>query len=137
MHHHASLLKCFAAGLYELLSLAAIWLLCTAIFLVLFSDVDTAVKRHGLQLFLWTITGAYFVTCWMRTGQTLAAQAWKIRVVNAKGENLSAPKAMFRYVLASVSLVSFLGLGFLWALLDKDHLFLHDRLLKTRLIQAD
>lgn len=132
-----SLLKRLAACLYELLSLVAIWLLCTALFLSLFGNADTSLKRLCLQLFLWVMTGAYFVICWIRTGQTLAAQAWKIRVVNAKGETLSAPKAIFRYVLASVSLVSLLGLGFLWALFDKDRLFLHDRLLKTHFVKAD
>jgi hypothetical protein len=28
------------------------------------------------------------------------------------------------------------GLGFIWALVDKDSLFLHDRLLKTRFIRV-
>jgi hypothetical protein len=38
-------------------------------------------------------------------------------------------------VLASISLLVF-GLGYLWALVDKEHLFLHDRMLKTHFIKA-
>jgi uncharacterized membrane protein YciS (DUF1049 family) len=41
--------------------------------------------------------------------------------------------AMARYVLSTLSLVLF-GLGFLWAMVDRDHLYLHDRLLNTHII---
>ncbi|MEO1946761.1 MAG: RDD family protein [Methylophilaceae bacterium] len=136
MHYDVSLLKCLAACLYELLSLVAIWLLCTAIFLGLFGQEDTALKHLCLQLFLWVMTGTYFIICWMRTGQTLAAQAWKIRLVDSDGATLCTSQAAIRYVLASISLLVF-GLGYLWALVDKEHLFLHDRMLKTHFIKAD
>ena len=131
-----SLLKRLAACLYELLSLVTIWLLCTAIFLSLFGYVDAPLKRLCLQLFLWVMTGAYFITCWMRTGQTLAAQAWKIRLVDSDGATLGTSQAAIRYMLTSISLLA-MGLGYLWALFDKEHLFLHDRLLKTRFIKAN
>jgi uncharacterized RDD family membrane protein YckC len=131
-----SLLKRLAACLYELLSLVAIWLLCTAIFLSLFGHVDAPLKRLCLQLFLWVMTGAYFITCWIRTGQTLAAQAWKIRLVDSDGATLGTSQAAIRYILTSISLWA-MGFGYLWALFDKEHLFLHDRLLKTRFIKAN
>ncbi|MEO1957187.1 MAG: RDD family protein [Methylophilaceae bacterium] len=136
MHYNVSLLKCLAACLYELLSLVAIWLLCTAIFLGLFGHEDTALKHLCLQIVLWVMTGAYFIICWMRTGQTLAAQAWKIRLVDSGGATLGTSQAAIRYVLASISLLVF-GLGYLWALVDKEHLFLHDRMLKTHFIKVD
>ena len=129
------LLKRLAASLYELLSLLAIWLLCTAVFLGLFGSIDATLKRFCLQLFLWLIAGAYFVICWVRTGQTLAAQAWKIRLVDSEGATLGASQSVLRYALASISLLVF-GFGYLWALVDREHLFLHDRILKTRLIKA-
>jgi len=130
-----SLLKRLAACLYELLSLVAIWLLCTAIFLSLLGNVDVPLKRLCLQLFLWAVTGAYFIICWMRTGQTLAAQAWKIKLVDSGGVTLGISHAAIRYMLTSISLLA-MGLGYLWALFDKEHLFLHDRILKTRFIKA-
>lgn len=131
----ASLIKRFAACVYELLLLIAIWLACAAIFVMLFGNADTGWKRLGLQLLLWLVAGAYFVWCWHKSGQTLAAQAWKIKLVNAQNETLSIQQAILRYALASACLLA-AGLGFLWALVDKNQLFLHDRLLKTRLIQA-
>jgi len=97
-------------------------------------EVDTAIERLMLQIVLWLVAGFYFVVCWVKTGQTLAAQAWKIKVVSLTNKPLSIQEAILRYSLASVSLLMF-GFGFLWAIVDKEHLFLHDRLLKTRLIK--
>ncbi|MGQ0442868.1 MAG: RDD family protein [Methylophilaceae bacterium] len=133
MRHNASLLKRFVACVYELLLLVAIWLVLVALFLLVMGEVDTHHQRFFLQSLLWLVTGAYFVWCWHKTGQTLAAQTWKLKLVNAENAPLSVKQALQRYVLASASLMLF-GLGFLWALIDKEQLFLHDRLLKTRFI---
>lgn len=136
MTQNASLIKRLAASLYELLSLIAIWLLCTFVFVMFSGNVDTAIERFSLQAILWIVTGIYFVVCWITTGQTLATQAWKIKLVNIDNKLLSIQQALFRYVLANVSLFVF-GLGFLWAVVDKEHLFLHDRVLNTRLIKLN
>jgi len=130
----ASLFKRFAAGIYELLLLIAIWMLCAWIFVSFFGNADNALKRLGLQIILWLVSGFYFVWCWHRSGQTLAAQTWKIKLVNEQEKTLSVKQALQRYALTSASLLV-LGLGFLWAFVDKDQLFLHDRLLKTRWIK--
>ena len=136
MMQNAGLMKRFAASVYELLSLFAIWLLCTFVFVMASGGADNALERLSLQIILWVVTGAYFVFCWVKTGQTLAAQAWKIKLVNAKDSSLTIQQALFRYVLATISLVTF-GLGFLWAIVDKEHLFLHDRFAKTRFIKLN
>jgi len=134
MKENASLMKRLAACLYESLSLIAIWLLSTFVYMLVFGDVDTDLKRHMLQMTLWLVAGIYFVTCWVRTGQTLAMQAWKIKLTQQDGRLLSLSNAALRYVLASVSLGLF-GLGFLWAVVDREQRFLHDRLLNTWLRQ--
>ncbi|MEE9332184.1 MAG: RDD family protein [Methylophilaceae bacterium] len=133
MIQNANLVKRLAAGVYELLSLIAVWLLCTFFFVMLVGNVDTEFKRFLLQVVLWVITGAYFVTCWVKTGQTLATQAWQLKLVTVEANLLGTQQALLRYALVSVSFLAF-GAGFLWAFFDKNHLFLHDRLLKTRLI---
>jgi len=131
---NASRLKLFAACMYELLLLLALWMLCTWIFVRLFGDTMGNDKRYFLQGILWLVTGAYFVCCWSKTGQTLAAKTWKIKLVNEQNTVLSSKQAFVRYALASASMLV-LGLGFIWAMVDKEGLFLHDRLLKTRFIQ--
>ncbi|MBA3697143.1 MAG: RDD family protein, partial [Methylotenera sp.] len=45
---------------------------------------------------------------------------------------LTFKAATLRYVVATASLM-LLGLGFLWALIDRDRCYLHDRLLKNRI----
>lgn len=134
--NNASYFRLFAACLYELLLLIALWMLCTWVFLSLFGDATHYWKRLFLQLFLWLITGAYFVWCWCRSGQTLPAKTWKIKLINQDNELLTLNQALFRYALTSLSLLA-CGLGFVWAMLDRDRLFLHDRLLKTRFIQLN
>lgn len=134
MHLNATRLKLFAACAYELLLLIALWMLCTLVFVSMFGDASTGYKRYGLQLVMWFFTGTYFVWCWCKSGQTLAAQTWKIKLVNQGNSTLMPKQAVFRYALASASLLAF-GLGYLWALVDKQGLFLHDRMLKTRFIQ--
>ena len=141
MIQNATRFRLFAACMYELLLLLALWMLCTWIFLSLFGDATQGYKRYFLQFFLWLITGAYFVWCWVKTGQTLATKTWKIKLVvrdlaNQAHSTLTLNRALFRYVLASASMLA-CGLGFIWALVDKDSLFLHDRLLKTRFIRLD
>lgn len=107
---------------------------CTWFFVSLFGDATHYSKRYFLQLLLWIVTGAYFVWCWCVSGQTLPDKTWKIKLVNQDNALLTFNQALIRYALASAFLLA-CGLGFVWALVDKDRLFLHDRLLKTRFIQ--
>lgn len=134
MYPNATRFKLFAACLYELLLLIALWMFCTWIFVSVFGDATRGYQRYVLQLVLWFSTGAYFVWCWCKSGQTLATQAWKIKLVNQQNNTLRPTQALVRYVLASTGLLA-CGLGYFWALMDKRGLFLHDRLLKTRFIQ--
>ena len=148
MNQNASRLKLLAACIYELLLLFALWMLCTWVFVRLFGDATTGFKHTVLQLLLWLAAGAYFVWCWVKTGQTLATKTWKIKLVNQDLVNeglvnqnlisqqnitLSPQQAVVRYALASLLMLA-CGLTLFWMLVDKDRLFLHDRLLKTHFI---
>ncbi len=140
MTQNVTRFRLFASCVYELLLLLALWMLCTWMFVSLFGDATSHYKRSFLQLFLWLVTGAYFVWCWTKTGQTLATKTWKIKLVtqnlaNQQNVNLNKRQAIIRYALASASILA-CGLGFIWALVDKDRLFLHDRLLKMRFISV-
>jgi uncharacterized RDD family membrane protein YckC len=128
-----SRLRLFAACVYELLLLIALWMLCVGLFLALLGEASSIYKHLLLQLFLWLATGAYLVWCWCKTGQTVATKTWKIKLVNQQNLTLNYQQAIVRYALASTSLLA-CGLGFMWILVDKDALFLHDRILKTRFI---
>lgn len=125
------ILKRLLACVYEFLILVAIWMLFTWIYVSLFGDATHGAKRLWLQLLLWLITGLYFVMCWVKTGQTLAMQAWKMKIVSQDGRLLNWRQAVLRYVLASVLMLMF-GLSLLYMLVNRQRLFLHDRLLGSR-----
>lgn len=125
------ILKRLIACVYELLILIAIWMLFTWLFVSLFGDATHGARRFCLQLLLWLITGVYFVVCWVKTGQTLAMQAWRMKIVGQDGRLLNVHQAVIRYVLASVLTLMF-GLTLLYMLVNSQRLFLHDRLLGSR-----
>ncbi len=128
-----SLIKLGACLLYELLTVIAIVFVSAGLFLLIAGDATYGIKRLLLQIFLWLMLGAYFTRCWLKSGQTLAMQAWKLQLLGNDSHLLSLEAALLRYLLVTLSLV-FGGLGFLWAIVDRQHLFLHDRLLKNRIV---
>ena len=105
-------------------------------FIVDFSDrADPGlanIKRIGLQL---TLTGAlllYFVWSWTNGRCTLPMQTLGLKLITAAGDELSIRTAALRAVLAVPSVL--FGVGFLWAIFDRDSQTLHDRFAGTRLI---
>ena len=90
-------------------------------------DATRGVERAELQVFILLVLAGYFLWCWLRGGQTLAMRAWKIRLVD-----VTPGKAVARFLIAAASL----PLSILWALVDRDGQFLHDRLAGTRLIDT-
>jgi uncharacterized RDD family membrane protein YckC len=59
-------------------------------------------------------------------------KTWRIRVVSKDGGRVELMRGIRRYLIA-VPGVAVFGLGLLWALVDRDRQFLHDRLAGTRL----
>ena len=124
-----SLARRLAAMVYEAFLIFAVAFLAAWIFFFASGarDATSGVLRRELQLFIVAVLAAYFLWCWLRGGQTLAMRAWRIRLVE-----VTPRKALVRFLLAA----ALLPLSILWALLDRDHQFLHDRLAGTRLIDA-
>lgn len=125
-------LRLAACMLYDGLVVLALSFALALGFILLFGDASHGLKRYALQLFLWLGIGLYFVWCWRKSGQTLAMQTWQLKLSDGQTKLLNWPQALIRYALASLSLGAF-GLGFAWAVFDRDGLFLHDRLLNSRI----
>lgn len=121
------------AILYESLLLVAVWFIASFIFHLIFFGISTDYFRLAFQLYLILVGGIYFVWFWTHGGQTLAMQTWKMRITRLDGQQISARRAVLRYLLA-VTGVSLFGSSFVWALFDRDHQFLHDRLAGTRIV---
>ena len=127
-----------AALLYDLLLLAALLMIFTggALFFTHGAAVVSAtagawvyVYRAGLVL----VIGGYYLINWLRSGQTLGMRAWRLRVVTDSGEPLAFKAAALRLVVGALAWAP-AALGVLWLYFDPDHLALHDRLSKTRVV---
>jgi uncharacterized RDD family membrane protein YckC len=127
------LLKLGACFIYDALIVIALSFALAGLFLLVAGTATHGLKRYLLQLTLWFFIGIYFAWCWSRSGQTLAMKTWRLKLIGQDGNLLSLQAAFLRYMAASISLM-LLGLGFLWAIVDRDNLYLHDRLLKNRII---
>jgi uncharacterized RDD family membrane protein YckC len=126
----------FACAVYELLILTALVLVACFPFLALTGDATGGFRRHLMQAYVLAVVGAYLVWFWSHGGQTLAMKTWRIRVESVDGGPVTRPAAIRRYLFALAGLAC-LGIGFLWAFLDRDRQFLHDRLARTRLASAE
>lgn len=132
--HAPALARRFACATYELLILAALVLVACFPFLAIAGDSTSGIRRHLLQAYVLAVMGTYLVGFWAHGGQTLAMKTWGIRLQTADGGSVGVARAVRRYLLAAVG-AAVLGIGFLWAFVDRDGQFLHDRLAGTRLAE--
>jgi uncharacterized RDD family membrane protein YckC len=127
----------FAALVYDSLLIASL----------LFLYTGAAVLLHGREVtrdsagILWyayrageiAVIGAYYVLNWMRSGQTLGMRAWRLQAVDESGKPLKLARAVHRFLCGFLAW-SPAALGVLWLYLDPEHLAIHDRLSRTRVL---
>ena len=128
------MLRRLASMLYESILLFAIGFLATWLFQFAAGTLRIdGWRTHVLQLFLITVFALYFLWCWLRSGQTLAMKTWRIRLVAREGHRRIAPaSALLRFLFALLLVPTLVGI--LWALVDRDRQFLHDRLAGSLLV---
>ena len=81
---------------------------------------------------LLTVIG-FFCWFWLKNGQTLGMQAWRIKLVKFDGGQPSWQQTVKRCLFALLS-AACLGLGYLWCLVDSKGRYWHDYLSGTELI---
>ena len=129
-----SILRRLASMLYEsllLLGVLAALLVLPHVLLGAFAHrlaAPVVLQTHGFIVLL-----IYFLWFWSNGGQTLAMKTWRIRLVTHDGQAVRPAQALVRYLLCWPSVILG-GAGILWALFDRDQLFLHDRLAGTQLV---
>lgn len=130
----APFLARIAAMVYESLLVAAVLFVASFIIIPVVGEMNAAWQRHLFQIYITGVLFAYFSAFWLRSGQTLAMKTWRIRLIDRNGGPITAKQAVVRFFVALIGLL-LAGIGFWWALVDRDRQFLHDRVAGTRLVR--
>jgi uncharacterized RDD family membrane protein YckC len=126
------------ALLYDCVLLAALLVVFTscAVFLNHRRAIEPATAGSWVHLYRSGLIGVivgYYLLNWTRSGQTLGMRAWHLRAVSDSGMPLTWRAAALRCVWGAIAWAP-AALGVLWLYVDPDHLALHDRLSKTRML---
>ena len=145
-----------ACWLYEGMLMFGVVFIADYLFDTLSQSRHALDNRHLRMGFLFVVFGIYFTWFWAK-GQTLAQKTWHIRVVDTKGQAISQPRALLRYVFSWVWFLPPLGAYMfgmpalsvlvvvggwvaVWALLSRFHptrQFWHGALAGTRLVHYE
>lgn len=140
-----SLLRRFAALFYDAWLVFALLLACVGIMILVRMGVEgadaleqgkpaiTGLWRIPTFLLMLFAVCHFYVYFWIKNGQTLGMQTWRIRLDNADHQHISIKQAYIRLLGASLSLLS-CGIGYLWMYIDKEKLTWHDRLSHSQLV---
>ncbi|RZS58685.1 RDD family protein [Sphaerotilus mobilis] len=102
-----------AAMLYEGVLLFGV-LMATSIPYAALTDQRHALQgRHGFQLFLFIVLGAYFIGFWTHGGQTLAMKTWQVQLRRADGAPVRLAQAALRYLASWLWFLPALGVVWL------------------------
>jgi uncharacterized RDD family membrane protein YckC len=125
-----------AAIIYDLFLLLAVLFVATALILPFNGGAAFSTQQIVYPIYLLIISFLFYGWFWTHGGQTLGLRAWRIKVQTFNQKNLTWKLALLRFIAAIPSWL-FLGLGFLWVLIDKDHHSWHDYLSGTALFFDD
>ena len=135
------LLRRLAAMIYDTLLVLPIIMASVAVFmgvrtlLVGSPAADTVVQLDAnlVRLVALSTLIGFFCWFWIKNGQTLGMQAWRIKLVDFKGEQPTAKQSLLRCLGALLS-GACLGLGYLWCLVDRNGRYWHDYISGTELM---
>lgn len=127
-----------AALLYDAVLLAALLVIFTSGAVFLNHGVALERSTSGAWFYLYQaglvcVVAAYYLVNWIRSGQTLGMRAWRLRTVTESGRPLGWKSAALRLGLGALAWAP-AALGVLWLYADAEHLALHDRLSRTRVV---
>ena len=121
--------------IYEALLLTAVLLMAGGMATALAQTAGITQPRTLTRIIVAIVCAGYFAIQWQRRGQTLPMKTWRISLQSASGGRISLGQTLLRMALATIGYLA-LGITILWALVDRDRQFLHDRLSGTRLVSV-
>jgi uncharacterized RDD family membrane protein YckC len=132
---NAPLARRLAALLYDALLLGGLLFVFTLLLIFARGGRAIAAGTFWYEASLIVVAFAFCGFSWTRGGQTVGMKAWRIRVVTGEAVSLDWPRAALRFFASWLSLLP-AGLGYWWALVDRERCCWHDRLSGTRVIRA-
>ncbi|HLS18101.1 MAG TPA: RDD family protein [Paenalcaligenes sp.] len=149
----------FACMIYEGMLLFGLVFIAGLLFDVVTDSRHALKLRVGRQIFLFVLISIYFLSAWLKSGQTLAMKTWHIRLQSRTPRPLKLGRLLLRYVLMwlfplltallietvakqtgqpalSLLIVFAPFSNFIYTWFDPDKQFMHDRLSHTVLVDA-
>lgn len=108
-----SIRRRLAAFLYEGVLLFGVVMIAGLVYSIATQQRHALEGQLGMRVFLFAVFGLYFVWFWTHGGQTVAMQAWHVRLVSADGQALRWPRALLRYLLSWLWFVPAAGVAYL------------------------
>jgi len=131
----APLARRLAALLYDALLLLGLLFVFTLLLIFARGGRSIAAGTIWYEASLVLVAFVFCGVSWTRGGQTVGMKAWRIRVVALDASSLGWPRAALRFFASWMSLLP-AGLGYWWALVDRQRCCWHDRLSGTRVVRA-
>ena len=121
------------ASVYDFFLLLGVWFLVGSLALWLNGGEILNPVLGSLLVFLsgW----AFYAFFWMKNGQTLGMQAWKIKLVSEDNQVISI-KSMIQRLVLGLLFGSIAGLNFFVILFRSDKRSLNDIFSKTRIVRS-
>ncbi len=126
-----------AAIVYDTLLVLPLVMVCVAAGLgirqLLGSAADSLLPATLVQTIAVLSCVGFFGTFWLKSGQTLGMQAWRIKLVAMPGNEMTFGRVVTRCLSALLS-AACLGLGYWWCIFDRRKRCWHDYLSGTELV---
>lgn len=132
-----SLLRHLASMVYDALLVIALIFVVNGIALAVSVQLSGGEREvlnpHIGQALIVLCVVAFYSAFWLKDGQTLGMQAWRIKLVSLEGGNPKFSQALLRIAGAALS-AGCLGLGYFWKLFDRNKRYWHDYISGTELV---
>jgi len=132
---YCSLPRRLLAMIYDAVILLGLLMLGSALALPFGETEKIAFQDFWFTLWLLLVCFAYLGGCWHYGGMTVGMRAWRVNLIDSGGGTVSWPRCLLRFLVGIVSLTA-IGLGFVWALFDRQNRAWHDIAGHTVLIKT-